>query len=169
MSADATRGLIASEQAKLSGAQAEGIRIQKSINMDLEAENRNLRQKIDDKEKEIKKITAERDKYKNLLAKPMDEIAENNANFKETYEAQMELMAEWMVSQKAFKELAIEFGFDRGLTHTEVIEQGNVKKIDVLENKHNEEHGSNASGIPLLARKAPKLKEKLLNNKKASD
>ena len=67
--------------------------------------------------------------YSKLLAKPMAEIAQANRSFKETYEAQMELLADWMVSQKAFKELAIQFGIERGLTPDEVIEMGLNKKL----------------------------------------
>ena len=62
--------------------------------------------------------------YSRLLAKPMAEIAAENHKFKETYEKQMELLADWMVSQKAFKELAIQFGIEKGLTPNEVIQMG---------------------------------------------
>lgn len=47
----------------------------------------------------------------------------------------MELLADWMVSQKAFKELAIQFGIEKGLTPTEVHQMGLNKELDVLENK----------------------------------
>ena len=98
--------------------------------------------------------------YSKLLAKPMAEIAQANRSFKETYEAQMELLADWMVSQKAFKELAIQFGIEKGLTPDEVIEMGNTKKIDVIESKHDSAHGSNANGMPLLREKQDYLKKK---------
>ena len=83
--------------------------------------------------------------YSRLLAKPMAEIAAENHKFKETYEKQMELLADWMVSQKAFKELAIQFGIEKGLTSDEVVEMGKNKKMDVLENKHEEQHNTNVS------------------------
>ena len=57
----------------------------------------------------------------------------------------MELLAGWMVSQKAFKELAIQFGIEKGLTSDEVVEMGKNKKMDVLENKHEEQHNTNVS------------------------
>ena len=98
--------------------------------------------------------------YSKLLAKPMAEIAQANRSFKETYETQMELLADWMVSQKAFKELAIQFGIEKGLTPDEVIEMGNTKKIDVIESKHDSAHGSNANGMPLLREKQDYLKKK---------
>ena len=103
------------------------------------------------------------DEYKILLCKPMQEIANKNGNFKETYEKQMELMAEWMVSQKAFKELAIQFGQKQGLSSDEVIQMGNEKKLDVLDNKHNSEHGTNANGIPLIEMKSDTIRDKVIN------
>ena len=106
------------------------------------------------------KYKEEAEYYQKLLAKPMAEIAQANRSFKETYEAQMELLADWMVSQKTFKELAIQFGIEKGLTHDEVIEMGNTKKIDVIESKHDSAHGSNANGMPLLREKQDYLKKK---------
>ena len=58
---------------------------------------------------------------------------------------QDKIIADWMVSQKAFKELAIEFGFDDGLSAQEVIKMGLDKEIDVLECKHDPSHRTNAT------------------------
>lgn len=60
---------------------------------------------------------------------------------------QKQLISNWIVSQKAFKELAIEFGFEDGLSLEEVLEMGEQKKLDVLDNKNNPKHGSNISDI----------------------
>ena len=106
------------------------------------------------------KYKEEAEYYQKLLTKPMAEIAQANRSFKEAYEAQMELLADWMVSQKAFKELAIQFGIEKGLTPDEVIEMGNTKKIDVIESKHDSAHGNNANGMPLLREKQDYLKKK---------
>lgn len=84
--------------------------------------------------------------YQNLLSKPFHEIARKNDNFRLAYEEQMELIADWMVTQKAFKELAIEFGFEaHGYTPEQVTEMGKDKKIDVLENKHDPSHKTNSN------------------------
>ena len=99
--------------------------------------------------------------YKKLLAKPMVEIAQENKNFKETYEAQMELLADWMVSQKAFKELAIQFGIEKGLTPNEVIEMGKNKEIDVLENNHDVSHNTNVGDSVYIGPRVEKLKNKI--------
>ena len=103
--------------------------------------------------------------YSRLLAKPMAEIAAENHKFKETYEKQMELLADWMVSQKAFKELAIQFGIEKGLTPDEVIEMGKNKEIDVLENKHDVSHNTNVGDSVYIGPRVEKLKSKIKNNK----
>ncbi len=106
--------------------------------------------------------------YQNLLSRPFQEIAAQNGNFKETYEAQMELMADWMVSQKAFKELAIEFGFNaHGYTPEQVIEMGYDKDIDVLEDKNDPSHGTNAGNGSTIGPRKEKLIEKYHREKAA--
>ena len=107
------------------------------------------------------KYKEEAEYYQKLLAKPMAEIAQANRSFKETYEAQMELLADWMVSQKAFKELAIQFGIEKGLTPTEVMQMGLNKKIDVLENRHDINHNTNVGDSVYIGPRVDKLKNKL--------
>ena len=96
----------------------------------------------------------------------MLEIAQQNGNFKQTYEKQMLLMADWMVSQKAFKELAIEFGFDDGLQPDEVIKMGLDKEIDVLNNKHDPSHKSNSTDGNVIAPHRDKLIKKYNESKR---
>ena len=98
--------------------------------------------------------------YKKLLAKPMVEIAQENKNFKETYEAQMELLADWMVSQKAFKELAIQFGIEKGFTPDEIRDMGIKKESDVLLNNHNPSHKTNSSDLTTMQEEVDRLKLK---------
>lgn len=106
--------------------------------------------------------------YEALLAKPFHEIASQNGNFKETYEAQMELMADWMVSQKAFKELAIEFGFDaHGYTPEQVWEMGQDKSIDVLQDKHDPSHNTNVGDSTIIGPRREVLLDKAQKAKAA--
>ncbi|RYH68102.1 MAG: hypothetical protein EON54_02880 [Alcaligenaceae bacterium] len=98
--------------------------------------------------------------YKSLLAKPMVEIAEENHDFKAAYEAQMELLADWMVSQKAFKELAIQFGIEKGLTSDEVKKMGQNKKLDVLNDLHDPSHKTNAVDLVSMQEEVERLKIK---------
>ena len=81
--------------------------------------------------------------YKALLSKPMEEIAAANGDFKATFEKQQEIIADWIVSQKAFRELAYEFGEKLGLSQDEVRAQVKDKKKDVLNNTT--KYGNNAS------------------------
>ena len=98
--------------------------------------------------------------YSKLLAKPMAEIAQANRSFKETYEAQMELLADWMVSQKAFKELAIQFGVEKGLTPDEIRDMGIKKESDVLLNNNNPSHKTNSSDLTTMQEEVNGLKLK---------
>lgn len=99
--------------------------------------------------------------YELLLSQPMHVIAQQNENFKETYEEQQTILAKWMVSQKAFKELAIQFGLEKGLEPSKVIEMGNGEKINVIDNKNNTDHGTRADDIPFLEKNKDKIRDKL--------
>ncbi len=103
--------------------------------------------------------------YENLLSQPMHVIAEKNQNFKETYEEQQTLLADWMVSQKAFKELAIQFGLEKGMDSSEVIEMGLDKAIDVLEDRNEPSHNTIASNSSVIEPRKEKLVENYHRNK----
>ena len=107
----------------------------------------------------IKELTEEINFYKNLLSKPMIEIANNNKNFKETYTLQQELLADWMVSQKAFKELAIDFGIQLGKSKEDVVAQGFSNESKVLNNKT--KYGNDAKDSSIIEPHIEKLKSKL--------
>ena len=112
------------------------------------------------------KYKEEAEYYQKLLTKPMAEIAQANRSFKEAYEAQMELLADWMVSQKAFKELAIQFGIEKGLTSDEVHQMGLSKELDVLENKNDPSHKTNSNTIKGIEQHIDSLKMKFHTRKK---
>lgn len=105
--------------------------------------------------------------YEELLAQPMHVIAQQHENFKETYEEQQTILADWMVSQKAFKELAIQFGAEKGLPVQEVIEMGKDKKIDVLEDKNDPSHKTNASDAPEIGQRKEVLADEYKKDKAA--
>ena len=106
------------------------------------------------------KYKEEAEYYQKLLTKPMAEIAQANRSFKKTYEAQMELLADWMVSQKAFKELAIQFGIEKGLTPDEIRDMGIKKEFDVLLNNNNPSHKTNSSDLTTMQEEVDRLKLK---------
>ncbi|ONU48818.1 hypothetical protein [Burkholderia cenocepacia] len=70
--------------------------------------------------------------YKALLSKPMAEIAEKNGDFRETYEKQQEMLASWIASQRAFKEIAMKYGAMAGKTPEEIAAEGAAAKEIVL-------------------------------------
>lgn len=105
--------------------------------------------------------------YESLLSQPMHIISEQNSNFKETYEEQQTLLADWMVSQKAFKELAIQFGVEKGFQPSEVIEMGLDKKIDVLEDRNDPSHNTNVGDATLIGNRKESLIEKYHKDKSA--
>lgn len=107
-----------------------------------------LADRLESTQQQLAKAQAEANFYKSLLSKPMAEIAEHNGDFKAAYEAQRELLAGWIVSQKAFKEVAIELGVNGGKSKEDVIEMANQAKVNVLNNET--EHGNNASEVEFL-------------------
>lgn len=116
----------------------------------IQAKNNSLNGQINQQAEKIKKLEQQVEYYRQLLCKPLSAIAENNDNFKKNYEEQMETMADWMVSQKAFKELAIEFGLEKGLKLEGIIQMGNKKELDVLNNKHDPSHNTNVGDSTII-------------------
>lgn len=115
---------------------------------------------------ELQQAKAEIEDYEYLLCKPMHEIAKINGNFREMYEEQQTIIADWMVSQKGFKELAIQFGFEKGLTTEETLKMGVEKEIDVLQDKHDPEHKTNAGNSIVIGQRKEKLIKKRLEKNK---
>jgi len=96
---------------------------------------------------------------KNLTQTNASLLKENRA-LKKAYNELSELMAEWIVSQKAFKELAIQFGYEKGLSKDEVFLMSLEKEIGVIEGKHNPEHNTNANKSNTVRPYIEKLKQK---------
>ncbi len=83
--------------------------------------------------------------YEKLLTQPLNVIAQHNTTFSQNYREEKELLANWMVSQKAMRELAIQAGLALGLTKEDVSQLGLVSKINVLLNKNDPSIGNNAT------------------------
>lgn len=78
--------------------------------------------------------------YENLLKQDFETIALNNPNFEKTLNAEYDLLAKWMVSQKGFKETAIQFGLKLGHTEADVNDiatNSSLKIADSLVDKAN--------------------------------
>jgi hypothetical protein len=110
-------------------------------------------------QEQVRALQSQVEFYKYFLAQPLHVIAAKNNDFKKTYEIQQELLATWMVSQRAFKELAIEFGLVAGKTREEIIDQGiTAVKEKVLNNQT--KHGNNGSELHVDGRSIKEILKK---------
>lgn len=73
-------------------------------------------------------------------------------------------LAKWMLSQKAFKELAIQLGEKQGISLEEIMEKTIELKLDVLENRNVQSHGTNAKDSIFLKYKAEELKQDIVED-----
>jgi hypothetical protein len=118
----------------------------------------------DDLEKEQLKeffpngLNTEQETYINSLHKEISILSQH------LYEIQNNL-AQWMVSQKAFKEAAIQIGLASGMRIEDVMCKSKSLQVDVLYNKNNPFHGTNAKDSKFLESYVEILKTKMLSNK----
>lgn len=147
--------------------QLKGLQLKDQMISDLQQDVSSLRNEVKklktenaDLKRKLLIANDEAEEYSDLLCKPMYEIAARNGNFRETYEEQQTIFADWMVSQKAFKELAIQFGFEKGQSAKETIQQGMEKKIDVLLDRNNPEHRTSSTDGDIIAPRKQKLIDK---------
>lgn len=111
--------------------------------------------KIDRLEAEAKNLKEENRMYKELLSRPMREIAEVSGAFRKTYFEQQQLLAEWIMGQKAYKETAMQLGMALDMTPDQVQNVAAPNYTAVLENRT--QHGNNGSASPTLANHAANI------------
>ncbi len=87
--------------------------------------------------------------YEELLSRPMKEIAKANSDFKKTYEQEQNVLAQWILGQRAYKETAIQLGMSLDMTAEQVQKMAAPNFTAVLENRT--QHGNDASTNPTLA------------------
>lgn len=87
------------------------------------------------REMDLERKVQELGDIENLLARPMKEIAEKNFFFKHTYMKQQELLSNWMVSQKAFHEIALRYGKALGKSVEEVLVEVRQAETTVIEGR----------------------------------
>ncbi|WP_343586487.1 hypothetical protein [Herbaspirillum sp.] len=87
------------------------------------------------REMDLERKVQELGDIENLLARPMKEIAERNALFKHTYMKQQELLSNWMVSQKAFHEIAFRYGKALGKSVEEISAEVRQAEVAVIEGR----------------------------------
>lgn len=113
----------------------------------------------DELSEQNKKLEKEVEYYKSLLTKDFKEIAGIvGGTFLENYYEQQTLLSDWMVSQRAFKELAIKYGLEAGKTKEEVVAERKSTEEKVLNNET--EHGNNFDRDDWEIFYAPRVKAK---------
>lgn len=132
------KDVVADGYASMNKQNAEQQRVVQEQNLANQLQAREAKKDLTEANKELKK---ENEFLKALLARPMAEIAAVNNSFKETYEKQQETLGTWMVSQRAFKEIAIQLGLEAGKTKEEIISLEKETRKTVLDNET--EHGNN--------------------------
>jgi hypothetical protein len=90
--------------------------------------------------------------YEELLSRPMKEIAQANGDFKKTYSIEQESIANWIVSQKAFRETAKVLADQLNKTPEEFTEIHQSSINAVLTNQTQYDNNGNES--PLVAEHA---------------
>jgi len=107
-----------------------------------------LLQKLKRTEAVLEQAQAANRNYQALLARPMAEIAAVSPEFNATYNAQKELLATWIVNQRAYRELAMELGAQAGKSRDEVIAMAKQVKTTVIESQTR--HNNYAKDEPFL-------------------
>lgn len=103
--------------------------------------------------------------YRKLLSRPMKEIADASGDFKKTYDLQQQMLAEWILAQRAYRETAMQLGLQVGKSPEEVQKIATQNANAVLENRT--EHANNSTTSPLLAQHAAAILEIRKKNGKA--
>lgn len=73
--------------------------------------------------------------YKNLLSQPISEISATHPGFRATYEQQQTVLDAWKVSQKAYRQLALELSETLGLDEAEFKKRYEAAETGILESK----------------------------------
>lgn len=101
----------------------------------------------------VKDLAEENKRYKEMLARPLAEILQENADMKRAYEDQQRLVLKWLLSQRCMKKVAIDLGKNQGLNESQVFEMCNENEVKVLD------EFSNLDGV---------ISENLINQIKAN-
>lgn len=111
--------------------------------------------KLESEKKELKK---QLDSMSKLLSQPLQDISKISPEFKINYEKIMENYALELITQRAFKELAIQYGSKLGISKDSVFIAGIEKEIDVVENRNNPAHATVANSSSVISARLSTLK-----------
>lgn len=74
--------------------------------------------------------------YRQLLSRPMTEIAKYDMNFAKAHALQEQTLSDWVLSQKAFKDLSYDLGFSLGYEDKEVDKLYVERAIEIADGKN---------------------------------
>lgn len=84
------------------------------------------------------KVEAELEFHKDLISTNPATVADYSPEFKKEYMRQCDLLSEWMMSQKGFKDIANKFGEKLGINEQEVRKMAMVSGIEIMTKEANE-------------------------------
>lgn len=84
------------------------------------------------------KVEAELEFHKNLIATNPATVADYSPEFKKEYMRERDILANWMMSQKGFKDIANKFGEKLGYSEQEVQKMAINRGIEVMTEEANE-------------------------------
>ena len=90
-------------------------------------------------------MTEQLDALNEILAKPLSEILAERDRFKEAAAAWDAFGAQWMLSQRAMKRVALDLGAAQGIGEEEIVRRALVLANEVL----NGEHAGGPNGVDL--------------------
>lgn len=108
-------------------------------------------------EAELRESKKEVQVHRELLSRPMKEIADVSGDFKKTYEIQQQMLAEWIMGQKAYRETAMQLGIALEMTPEQVQKVAAPNYTAVIENRTT--HGNDATTSPTLSTYASAILE----------
>lgn len=106
---------------------------------------------------DIKYLFDENENLRTLLKKPFEEIAKESVDFSNNYNKHLLRLGEWMVSQKAYKELAIELGEKLNISVEDIKVLAANKEINVLNNENVKSHHTNIKEQESISKLSYKL------------
>lgn len=106
---------------------------QQNQNLQLAQDRKYLLEKVED-------LAVENQKYKELLAKPLGQILEENANYKKAYEEQQQLIALWMLRQRAMKKVAVDLAKENNISEQEIVNKSVELQKNVLTSENGQEN-----------------------------
>ncbi len=123
-----------------------------SHNIHLKQENSELRNENQNLQMKVHHAEAEAQFYKELLCRPMADIAQVDENFAKTYQEQQELIRSWIRSSEVWREVSMMLAIEGG------VEQEKAQELLNEANKRVDD-GTNQFGSPEIKAMNKKIKE----------